>query len=235
MFKARKYRELENQLGHKFQDVKLLQRALTHASKRGEGKAEADNERLEFLGDRVLGLAVGEALLEAFPGDAEGELARRFNRLVRRETCAKVGRTIGLGNFMILSDSEAASGGRAKATILADGIEAVLGAVFLDGGFKSGRAVVRRLWADAIGSVGDVGADAKSALQEWAQSRGLDLPQYREVAREGPDHAPHFITEVTIGPAIRARGEGKSKRQAEQAAAAVVLREQRIDKSKSHD
>ena len=176
----------------------MLERALTHASVRGGKTERSDNERLEFIGDRVLGLAIAEILNKQYPDASEGELARRYNRLVRGEACAKVSRAIGLGVHLILSESEADSGGREKTTILADAAEALLGAVFLDGGFEKARTVVRKLWQDQSEPVPEVAVDAKSALQEWAQGQGLALPKYIVVSRKGPDHAPHFTAEVTI-------------------------------------
>lgn len=234
--RARKYKDLEAALGYKFKGEPTLERALTHASVRSGSKtARADNERLEFVGDRVLGLAIAEMLSEAFPEASEGELARRFNRLVRGETCARVARRIGLGTSLILSDSEAVSGGRNKETILADAIEAVLGAIFLDGGFEKARAVVRALWADQIEHTPQVAADPKSALQEWSQGQGLELPLYVEVSRKGPDHAPRFTSEVRISGLSPARGEGASKRAAEQAAASALLSREGVWKATAHE
>lgn len=223
MFKARKYKALEKKLGYRFKDEALLARALTHASLRGSKKVREDNERLEFVGDRVLGLAISELLWETYPVAPEGELARHLNRLVRGETCAKVGRELGLGEFLMLSESEAGSGGRLKATILADAMEAVLGAIFLEAGYNKSRDVVRRLWENEEVSFGNAAADPKSALQEWAQGQGLALPSYIEVERVGPDHAPRFTSEVRIKGKNPARGEGASKRAAEQAAASAML------------
>jgi ribonuclease-3 len=223
MFKARKYKALEKKLGYRFKDEALLVRALTHASLRGSKKVREDNERLEFVGDRVLGLAISELLWETYPVATEGELARHLNRLVRGETCAKVGRGLGLGEFLMLSESEAGSGGRLKATILADAVEAVLGAIFLEAGYNKARDVVRRLWENEEVSFGNAAADPKSALQEWAQGLGLALPNYVEVERVGPDHAPRFTSEVRIKGKNPARGEGASKRAAEQAAASAML------------
>ena len=223
MLRARKFKELETKLGHRFKNVALLERALTHASVRGGKQERSDNERLEFIGDRVLGLAIAEVLNDQYPDASEGELARRYNRLVRGEACAKVSRAIGLGEHLILSESEADSGGREKTTILADAAEAVLGAVFLDGGFDKARAVVRKLWQAQSEPVPEVAVDAKSALQEWAQGQGLALPKYTVVARKGPDHAPHFTAEVLISGRAPAQGEGASKRIAEQAAATALL------------
>jgi ribonuclease-3 len=223
MFKARKYKELEKRLGYRFKNEALLTRALTHASLRGAKKVHEDNERLEFVGDRVLGLAIVELLEQTYPTAPEGELARHLNRLVRGETCAKVARNLNLGDYLMLSDSEAGSGGRLKGTILADAVEAVLGAIFLEAGFNKARDVVRKLWENEEVSFGNAAADPKSALQEWAQGQGLALPIYVEVERTGPDHAPSFTAEVRIKGKSPARGQGASKRAAEQAAASSLL------------
>ncbi|MCH9764844.1 MAG: ribonuclease III [Alphaproteobacteria bacterium] len=228
MLRPRKYKDLERRLGHKFRNQELIERALTHASMRGGRVAKRDNERLEFIGDRVLGLAIVEAVSQAFPEAREGELARRYNGLVKGDTCAIVGRELGLGEFMILSESEDSSGGRQKDTILADAIEAVLGAVFLDGGFDAARDVVLKLWDPMLSAGGGEQIDAKSVLQEWAQGKGLSLPHYVEVTRDGPDHAPHFTTEVRIAGCDPARGKGRSKRQSEQAAARELLKREGV-------
>lgn len=224
ILRPRKYKELEKALGHRFRNQPLLEVALTHASMRGGKAHRSDNERLEFIGDRVLGLVIAEALSERFPEATEGELARRYNRLVRGEACARIARSIGVGEYLILSESEAGSGGRSKGTILADAMEAILGAIFLDAGFQTARTVVRSLWGDEDDRRPE-GArpDAKSALQEWAQGRGLALPEYVEVNRKGPDHAPRFTSEVRISGCAPAQGEGPSKRAAEQAAARMLL------------
>jgi ribonuclease-3 len=235
MLRPRKFKDLEKALGHRFKDQKLLEIALTHASVRGAKGKRSDNERLEFIGDRVLGLAIAELLNERFPDGSEGDLARRYNRLVRGEACAKVARSIGLGTHLILSVSEAGSGGRTKNTILADAMEALLGAIFLEAGFKTAREVVRNLWASLSEDLPATGVDAKSALQEWAQGQGLELPQYVEIARKGPDHAPHFTTEVRISGMEPARGEGASKRAAEQAAARALLEREGVGGARVHE
>ncbi|RTL63872.1 MAG: ribonuclease III [Hyphomicrobiales bacterium] len=219
----RKLRDLEARIGYTFKDRALFKKALTHASVRQASAKRRDNERLEFLGDRVLGLAIAELLTEIYPAASEGELARLFNRLVRGGTCADVARALDLGPALVLSESEAGSGGREKETILADACEAVLGAVFLEAGYDKAREVVRLHWMGKLDGSPSVSADAKSALQEWAQGQGLELPSYIEVAREGPDHAPRFTSEVRIKGKKPARGEGASKRAAEQAAAATLL------------
>jgi ribonuclease-3 len=223
---------LEAALGYQFKDRKLLERALTHASVRSVSTNRHDNERLEFLGDRVLGLAIAEMLFSALPDQQEGELARYFNRLVRGATCAAVGREVGIGEFLILSESEANAGGRDKSTILADAVEAVLGAVFLEGGFEAGREAVRRLWGERFQLGATAFVDAKSALQEWAQGQGLPLPKYVEVSRDGPDHAPTFMAEVRIRNVEPAQGNGASKRHAEQAAATALLIREGVWKEK---
>lgn len=232
--RKRKFAELETALGYRFKSQDLLLRALTHASTRANGSRN-DNERLEFLGDRVLGLVMAERLLEAFPEAAEGDLAKRFNRLVKGETCAAIGQAIGLGQHLVLSESEAGSGGRTKATILADAVEALLGAVFLDSGFDKARAVVLNLWQNRMADMPQIAADPKSALQEWAQGQGLELPRYVEVARSGPDHAPRFVAEVRINGCKPARGEGNSKRSAEQAAASALLAREGVIEAHKHD
>jgi len=214
---------LTGKLGHEFADFVLLQRALTHSSARTRGPKTHDYERLEFLGDRVLGLVIAELLIEHYPDDQEGELAQRFNRLVRKETCAEIAEALKLGDHIIMSASEAGSGGRGKLTILGDACEALLGAIFLDAGYDTARSIIRILWSDHINDNSTPLRDAKSALQEWAQGRGLDLPLYTDMSREGPDHAPIFITRVEVQGLEPAEGEGPSKRIAEQTAASAML------------
>ncbi|MGH6865658.1 MAG: ribonuclease III [Methyloceanibacter sp.] len=217
---------LAARLGHSFADPAHLKLALTHSSARAGGTPSDDNERLEFLGDRVLGLAVAELLSDEFPDADEGELARWFNHLVRAETCAAVAQAWDLGTFILMSDGEAGSGGRRKKTILANACEAVLGAIFADAGYDAARTVVGKFWEPHLVELELAAPDAKSVLQEWAQGKGLPLPRYLEVAREGPDHAPRFTAEVQIEGAAPERGQGANKRAAEQAAAlAVLLRE----------
>ena len=187
-------------------------------------KPNEDNERLEFLGDRVLGLAIAELLTHRFPDVHEGELARWYNHLVRAETCADVAWE--LGRFIVMSGGEAGKRRAAKKTILANACEAVLGAVFADAGYAAARDVVHRFWAPYLSGLEEAAPDAKSVLQEWAQGRRLSLPRYLEVAREGPDHAPRFTAEVQIDGVAPERGQGANKRAAEQAAAlAMLLRE----------
>ena len=204
--------------GHRPSDIEPFERALTHGS-----QAAANYERLEFLGDRVLGLVMAEALLAADPEAAEGLLAPRFNALVRKETCADVAREIDLGVVLKLGRSEMLSGGRRKEALLGDAMEAVIAAVYLDAGFEAARDVILRLWGARVTAVEADARDAKTALQEWAQGRGLPLPEYVEVRRSGPDHSPQFEIEVRVKGQAVMRGAGGSKRLAEQAAARALL------------
>lgn len=228
-------KHLYGRLGYAFKDRSLVELALTHASARPSLKPNEDNERLEFLGDRVLGLAVAELLTASFPEASEGELARRFNRLVRAERCGEIAQRWELGKLIVMSGGEAESGGRGKKTILANACEAVLGAIFLDSGYAEARDVVHRFWADELGDL-DLGVpDAKSILQEWAQGRHLPLPRYIEVSREGPDHKPRFTAEVHIDGVAPERGEGANKRAAEQAAALAMLLREGVWQASRHD
>jgi ribonuclease-3 len=212
--------KLEKLLGHRFRDPALLQRALTHAS----SDSIVSNERLEFLGDRVLGLVIAEKLHKLYPADSEGALALKFNALVRKEPCAKAAMEAGLSSHLILANSEVASGGRNKSVILAGACEAVIAALYLDGGMKAARSFIERYWAGVVATLNDDLRDAKTALQEWTQAQQVrTTPLYRLVERQGPDHAPKFIVEVSAGREARATGEGGSKREAEQAAAASLL------------
>jgi len=213
-------RALETQLGHSFRDPQLLERALTHAS----ASANASNERLEFLGDRVLGLVIAEKLYTLYPNDSEGALALKLNALVRQETCAQAAEAAGLSDHLILANSEEGSGGRKKAVILAGACEAIIAALYFDGGMDTARAFILRYWAQALATLNDDMRDPKTVLQEWAQSRkGSGGPAYRLVKREGPDHAPRFEIEVRVKGEEPALGEGGSKREAEQAAAKALL------------
>lgn len=213
----------EARLGHRFAEPGLLIRALTHPSIATE--ARPDNQRLEFLGDRVLGLVIAEALLAADEGAAEGALAPRLNALVRKETCAEIARQIDLGAVLRLGRSETMSGGRRKTALLGDGIEAVIAAVYLDGGYDAAKQMVLRLWGDRIDRVEEDARDPKTALQEWAQARGEQPPAYVEIAREGPDHAPRFTIEARLADGRRATASASSKRAAEQAAARALLQD----------
>lgn len=210
-------------LGYQFSKPETLIRAVTHSSIVSPHRD--DNQRLEFLGDRVLGLVMAEALLQADPSAPEGLLAPRYNALVRREACADVARQIDLGAVLKLGRSEMKSGGRRKDALLADAMEAVIAAIYQDGGFEAARAAVLRLWGARIHNVADDARDAKTALQEWAQARGETPPQYVEVARTGPDHQPAFTIEARLSSGPAQQATAGSKRQAEQAAAAALLKE----------
>jgi ribonuclease-3 len=208
-------------IGHSFRRPELLIRALTHASV--STPMRADNERLEFLGDRVLGLVMAQAVIEADAGATEGQLAPRFNALVRREVCAEVAASIDLGSVLKLGRSEMLSGGRRKTALLANAMEAVIAAVYLDSNFETARGVVLRLWGDRVARVETDARDAKTALQEWAQARGMAPPEYAELSREGPDHAPVFTIEARLSSGLTATAQAQSKRAAEQAAASALL------------
>ncbi len=220
--------DLAETLGHAFSDRAPLDEALTHPS--ASSPARPDNQRLEFLGDRVLGLVISEALLKKFPNAPEGQLAPRFNALVRRETLAAVAEDIDLGQHLRLGRSESLSGGRRKATLLADAMEAVIAALYLDGGLEVARKFIHRHWLARMDAAETLLTDAKTAAQEWAQARGYAPPEYRLIAREGPDHAPVFTVEAHLATGQAGTGRAKSKKLAEQEAAAALLTE-----LKAHD
>ena len=219
-------RSFQTQIGYQFSDPALLITALTHSSL---STARDDNERLEFLGDRVLGLVMAEALLNADATANEGQLAPRFNALVRKETCGEVARDVGLGNVLKLGRSEMLSGGRRKDALLGDAMEALLAATYRDGGFDAAKDMVLRLWGDRIHTVKADARDPKTALQEWAQARKGTPPEYVMVDRSGPDHAPQFTIEVRLFDGQSARAKAGNKRHAEQAAARALL--ERIEAS----
>ena len=211
----------QGRLGHNFRTPELLVRAVTHASI--SSSTRPDNQRLEFLGDRVLGLVMAEALLAADEQAAEGLLAPRFNALVRKETCADIARALGLGEVLKLGRSEMMSGGRRKEALLGDAMEAVIAAVYLDAGFAAARDVVLRLWQDRITGVEIDARDPKTALQEWAQARAQTPPMYSALGREGPDHQPVFTVEVRLASGEAETAKAGTKRAAEQAAAKALL------------
>jgi len=208
-------------LGHDFQHPELLIQAMTHSSP--SSATRGDNQRLEFLGDRVLGLAISDALYQKDTAASEGQLAPRFNALVRKETCAEIAQMISLGDALKMGRSEMISGGRRKMAILGDAMESVIGAVYLDAGFDIARALIVRLWSDHIENAADDARDAKTTLQEWAQARKLPPPNYTEMARKGPDHAPIFTIEVRLETGQSASAQAASKRAASQEAAADLL------------
>jgi ribonuclease III len=208
-------------IGHDFKRTELLVEALTHSSL--SSATRPDNQRLEFLGDRVLGLVISEALLNADQTAREGLLAPRFNSLVRKETCAEIATEIALGDVLKLGRSEMISGGRRKQALLGDAMESVIAAVYLDSGFDTARALILRLWGGRISAAETDARDAKTVLQEWAQARRQNPPTYTETAREGPDHAPVFTIKARLQSGENATATAPSKRQAQQAAAAQLL------------
>ncbi|MEO0945242.1 MAG: ribonuclease III [Pseudomonadota bacterium] len=208
-------------LGHRFERPELLLRALTHPSM--SSATRGDNQRLEFLGDRVLGLVIAEALLAADTDASEGLLAPRYNALVRKETCAEVARELDLGAVLKLGRSEMKSGGRRKEALLGDAMEAVIAAVYLDAGFDAAKNTILRFWDARVTQVEADARDAKTSLQEWAQARRQAPPRYVETNRDGPDHAPVFTVEARLETGEVSAATATSKRSAEQAAAKALL------------
>lgn len=218
---------LEARIGHRFADRRLLRRALTHTGV--SPRPDQNYERLEFLGDRVLGLVVARLVYDAHPAASEGELARRFNALVNRDACAGVARALGLGAHIRLDPGEQKTGGRDKPVILGDVMEALIAALYLDAGLDVASAFVTRLWRPLLTAApGAAGRDPKSALQEWAQAQGLALPAYAVTGRSGPDHAPNFVISVTVDGFAAAEAEGPSRRIAEQNAARALLVREKV-------
>lgn len=218
-----KLAELEQRIGYAFNDRALLREAVTHGSVHEGKKQKRDYDRLEFLGDRVLGLCVAERLLAEHQTDQEGDLAPRYNSLVNRHACARAARAAGLGEAIVLSAAEEAHGGRQKEAILGDVCEAVIAALYLDGGLETARAFITRFWGSAFEDAKGVRQDAKTALQEWAAAKKKHL-RYVEVAQSGPEHEPHFIIEAHVEGFQPMRGEGGSKRDAQRAAAEAFLK-----------
>jgi len=212
---------LEQRIGYAFTNRDLLVTALTHSS--AVTDAMASYQRLEFLGDRVLALVISEMLIETFRRAPEGELAQRLTALVRNEACAEVARSLDLGEAIRLGGGEAQSGGRRKAAILGDACEALIGAIYLDGGLEPARRFILDNWRGKMLAATSIVRDAKTTLQEWAQGRGLAAPSYAIVGRSGPDHAPRFEVEVNVAGLPPHRGAGRTRREAEQDAAAAAL------------
>lgn len=210
-------------LGYEFDHPKLLIEAVTHSSM--SSQTRSDNQRLEFLGDRVLGLVIAQALFEKDIDAKEGLLAPRFNTLVRKETCAEVAQKIDLGSVLKLGRSEMVSGGRRKQAVLGDAMEAIIAAVYIDGGLSKAEKIILTLWGQRIEAVKSDARDAKTALQEWAQARGLNPPIYETMSRKGPDHAPVFEIEVRLETGEKQQAIAGTKRKAEQAAASVLLQD----------
>jgi ribonuclease-3 len=224
-----RYDALEERIGYVFKDRDLLVRAMTHASY-GDGRPGVlNNERLEFLGDRVLGLVIARRLFDRFETLDEGGLAPLFNALVRKETCARVALSIELGDVIRMSKSERQSGGREKPSILGDACEALIAALYLDAGLQAAEAFIDRFWASEIGGLSTKPKDPKSRLQEWALARYKTTPEYAVVERGGPDHKPRFDVEVRVADLPPASGHGGSRRAAERAAARALLAREGLD------
>ncbi|MFP4314083.1 MAG: ribonuclease III [Alphaproteobacteria bacterium] len=211
--------ELENHIGHEFRDKALLKMALTHSS-----TGETTNyERIEFLGDRVLGLVVSEILYEKFADEKEGDLAKRLASLVQGSWLAKIAMDINLGEYMSFSESERCSGGGANVNLLADGLEALIGAMYLDAGLPACRDFITRFWGDAFYEMKKPPQHPKTALQEWAQGQGLPLPTYKIINQSGPDHAPVFDIELNVQGYDRLIAQGRSRQIAEKEAAKAFI------------
>lgn len=216
--------ELEGRIGHVFQDRELLERALTHASV-GDGALKVRHyERLEFLGDRVLNLLAAERLMALNSEAREGEMSRLMASLVNYHACARVARRIGLPNALRMAPSASKIGARDKDTVLGDACEALIGAIYVDDGLDAARTFFLEFWAEEFDRLDAPQVkDPKTQLQEWAQGRGLPLPLYKVVGREGPDHAPSFTVSVSVGDYEPELAEGRSRQEAEKAAALVML------------
>lgn len=217
---------LAERIGHRFADPELLRRALTHASARATGRD--NNERMEFLGDRVLGLVIAEMLFDRFPGETEGHLARRLNAMVRLETCADVAREIGIPDAIRTAQNEPTGKLSQNRTVLGDACEALIAAIYLDGGLDAARRFIVAQWENRIGEVTASERDPKTALQEWALGRGIAVPDYVEISRSGPDHDPEFIIEVRVAGFAPVTAQGKSKRDASRGAALAFLKRENI-------
>ena len=215
--------DLERRLRHNFRDRNLVLLALTHAGAGHGRRGSPDNERLEFLGDRVLALVIAQLLIERFPDAREGELGPRLTALVRREALAEVARKIDLGGHLVLAPADAASGARANAKLLADACEALIAALYLDGGFVAAQNFIVQYWTNLAGAVAALPLEPKTALQEWAQARGKNLPVYTVVETSGASHNPSFVIQVDVQGVEPAIATGSSKRAAEKAAALALL------------
>ena len=226
---------LARNLGHDFRHPSLLDQALTHASvgegaeRDARGRPFLDNQRMEFLGDRVLGLLVADRLVRDLPAADEGEMSSRLHALVDKPTCARVAESMGVGGAMRLSPGEAKQGGRRREGVLGDAMEAILAAVWLDGGIDAARAVFERAWAAALAAPPRRAlTNPKSALQEWALGQGRPLPTYRIIERTGSDHAPTFTVEASVAGIPPLTAQGRSRQDAEKAAATALLQREGV-------
>lgn len=213
---------LETLLGYQFKDASLLNLALTHRSLMRD--MDISNQRLEFLGDAVLGLVIAEMVYTLFPAEPEGDLSKRLVSLVNGEQLTRIAEKMQLGEHLLMSEGEAEQGGRVNPSNLEDACEALLGAIYLDGGIESVRGVVDRFWRDQAKTMKAPPKDAKTTLQEWAQGHGFPLPEYTVISADGPSHAPHFVIDVTVKGHPPTRGEAGTKRVAERLAAQAMLK-----------
>jgi len=207
---------------YEFKKTQLLELALNHASFENR-ESNISNERLEFLGDRVFGLIIAEMLFKKFPNESEGDIAKRHTALVRQEALVRVAQEIQLGQFILMSKGEEASGGRQNHSVLANCCEALIAALYLDGGYSVAWNFVSKFWLDLIEEMDKPPQDPKTALQEWAQGKGLPIPCYDEINRKGPPHKPTFLIKVMISNKYSAKAWGSSKQKAEQNAAKVLM------------
>ncbi|WP_421694877.1 ribonuclease III [Aestuariivirga sp.] len=217
--------EISERLGYRFSNEDLLVEALTHGSTQAH---KGDYQRLEFLGDRVLGLVIAEYLFRTYPGHGEGELTAIHSALVRGESCAEAGDTVGLSELVIIGTGERAKGMNLNRTLLGDAMEALVAAIYLDGGFEQARAFVLKAWDGLLRHPRVTVKDAKTFLQEWALARALPIPAYKVVSREGPEHEPVFAVSVDVKGKDPALGTAKSKRGAEMDAADQFLKREGI-------
>lgn len=216
----RQFKALEEIIGYQFKDSHYLERALTHSSTNDD----YNYQRLEFLGDRVLGLVMAHALFEGFRGENEGGLAKRHTALVQGVTCSIIGQKYNIADHIILSASEKDAGVHLNENIIADVVESMIGAIYIDGGYEAAQRVALALWGDVINTLDSVPQDPKTELQEWVQARGLDLPNYEVVDKIGPDHAPKFVVQVSVEGVTSIKAEGTSRRQTEKLAATKMLK-----------
>ena len=217
--------EISERLGYRFRNLALLTEALTHGSTQ---KHKGDYQRLEFLGDRVLGLVIAEHLFRAHPGDEEGQLTHVLSSLVRSEACAEAGDTIGLSDLVIIGAGERAKGMNLNRTVLGDAMEALVAAIYLDSGLDEARAFVLRCWDAQLKAPKLAAKDPKTFLQEWALARALPIPAYKIISREGPEHEPVFVVSVEVKDRPPAEGTAKAKRAAEMDAAEQFLKREGI-------
>ncbi len=224
-FTALRYDEIAKRIGYRFKDKALLRHALTHASTK---RKHDDYQRLEFLGDRVLGLVMAEYLFKTYPSHREGRMSARHSQLVRGEICAEAAKMLALEDFIVVGHNEMTKGLNLNTTVLGDVMEALIGGVYLDGGLEAARQFILYTWQPFLNSSTTIEKDAKTFLQEWALARALPIPAYGVISREGPEHAPSFVVEVQVAGREVIHGKGRNKRIAEQDAAAKFLTRENI-------